>query len=454
MKFVLPLPSPTPLAVSAGGRLRRLRHLLPVLVVVGLLLGMAPPASAGNDVSRHDTTKIEPSLQQAIAKDPKKRYQVIVQGAPARTQAERNGNQSALGQQLREPDEDGQVGKVRTELGLVNGFAAELTGKKILKLAESLKVKAISGNHRVKMTAGTIDTTLNDTGSVDLLKSMQTIVANAPNVWADQANQGQGVTVAIVDSGIAPNTDFPNAAFGVDTATGTTALGDPGGHGTHVAGIVAGTGASLAGKYRGLAPSVRLLSVKVTNDTGGATYGSIIKGIQWVVANRKAQNIRVINLSVGATPHTSYKNDPLAAAVELAWFSGVVVVTSAGNDGPTAGTITVPGNDPYVIAVGANNDKYTAALTDDVIPLWSSRGPTAYDGLQKPDVVASGTRIVSLRSPGSYLEQRLGLTRIVDGAYYRLSGTSMAAPAVAGVAALVLAANPALSPNQVKYIIT
>jgi serine protease AprX len=278
-------------------------------------------------------------------------------------------------------------------------------------------------------------------------------VAKAPSVWSDQAVQGQGVTVAVLDSGIYPSPDLPNLAFGVDTATGTTTLGDPGGHGTHVAGIVAGTGANMGGKYIGLAPSVRLLEVKVTNDTGAATYSSIIKGLQWVVANRKTQNIRVVNLSVGAKQTTTYKNDPLVAAVEMAWFSGVVVVTSAGNEGWDAGTITVPGNDPYVITVGANNDRDTIALFDDQIPYWSSRGPTAYDGLQKPDVVASGNRIVSIRSPGSYLERVLGLTRVVDSNYLRLSGTSMAAPAVAGVAALVLAANPTLTPNQVKYII-
>jgi serine protease AprX len=452
MTFEL-LPNLRPGAAYVGGRLRRLRHVLPVLVVVGLLLGMAPPASAGNDVSKYDTTKIEPSLAAAIAKDPKKRYEVIVQAAPGGSAKERQEYRREVAKQIQEK-EDGETGRIRHDLALVNGFAAELTGKHILKLAKRDRVKAISGDHKVALTAGTIDTTLGDgTDTTDGLKSMQTIVAQAPSVWADRANQGQGVTVAILDSGIAPNADLPNAVFGVDTATGTTALGDPGGHGTHVAGIVAGTGAALGGRYKGLAPSVRLLEVKVTNDTGAATYSSIIKGLQWVVANRKAQNIRVVNLSVGAKSVTSYKNDPLVAAVELAWFSGVVVVTSAGNEGSAAGTITVPGNDPYVITVGANNDRGTTGLVDDQVPYWSSRGPTAFDGLQKPDVIASGNRIVSVRSPGSYLERVLGLTRVVDTNYLRLSGTSMASPAVAGVAALVLAANPSLTPNQVKYVI-
>src|SRR5439155_21581771 len=104
----------------------------------------------------------------------------------------------------------------------------------------------------------------------------------------------------------------------------------------------------------------------------------------------RSQNIRVVNLSLGATPRSTYKDDPLAAAAELAWFSGVVVVASAGNGGPGPATIDVPASDPYVVAVGAADQSATAATGDDSIPDWSARGPTAFDGLSKPDLVAGG----------------------------------------------------------------
>jgi serine protease AprX len=442
---------------------RRLRHLLPVLFLFGLLVGLVPPAGAAD----LDASRLEPSLAAAIARSPRTRFQVIVQAAPAKDAKRRNENQEKLAKLLREKDEDGNPGKIRTHLGLVDGFAADLSGKQIARLSTNPGVKGISGDHKVLLhqlatdaNVGTVATSTTDgttaaaptTTTTTAPQSMQTIISQAPSVWQGRGIQGQGVTVAVLDSGIAPNADL-NAAHGIDILTGTTGLSDAGGHGTHVAGVIAGTGAALAGKWKGAAPLTRVLSVKVTNDTGGASYSSIIKGLQWVVANRQAQNIRVVNMSLGAAPVTSYKDDPLAAATELVWFSGVVVVASAGNAGSSADAISVPGNDPYVITVGATNDKGTTKFEDDYVQWWSSRGPTRYDSLQKPDLVAGGTRVVSLRVPGSYLERRLGLSRVVDTHYFRLSGSSMAAPVVSGVAALVLAANPTLTPNQVKYVL-
>jgi serine protease AprX len=280
------------------------------------------------------------------------------------------------------------------------------------------------------------------------LSSVQTLSVRAPRIWSDRANTGQGVTVAVLDSGIQPSSDLPNALLGIDLVTNSPTLGDAGGHGSHVAGIIAGTGAMSNGVYKGVSPDARLISVKVADDSGTATYSSVIKGIQWVVANRRTYNIRVMNLSLGATAIGTYKNDPLAAAVEMAWFSGIVVVSSAGNQS----AINVPANDPYVIAVGALDQNETASRTDDQVALWSARGPTSYDGLAKPDLVAGGRRVISLRVPGSYLDRRQP-SQAVGSSYFRLSGTSMAAPVVSGVAALVLAANPGLTPNQVKYVL-
>jgi serine protease AprX len=220
-----------------------------------------------------------------------------------------------------------------------------------------------------------------------------------------------------------------------------------------VAGIIAGNGTLSGGAYMGVAPQARIVSVKVTNDTGGASYSGIIQGLQWVVKNKAAYNIRVANISLGATATSPYIFDPLNSAVEMAWFRGVVVVASAGNSGPGPATVSVPGNDPYVVTVGAVDDNQTGALGDDLGVDWSSQGPTLYDNLPKPDVAASGRRVVSLRAVGSYLDQTLPDRVEGDGKYFRLSGTSMAAPVVSGVAALVIAQRPSLQPNQVKYIL-
>jgi serine protease AprX len=177
--------------------------------------------------------------------------------------------------------------------------------------------------------------------------------------------------------------------------------------------------------------------------------------MQWILAHRTTYNIRVVNVSAGGPVNVSYTADPLATAVEVLVFAGITVVVSAGNGGPGPSTITSPGSDPYVITVGGIDDNGTATTADDAVALWSARGPTAVDGLAKPDLAAPGRRVVSLRSLGSTLDQ-LYPDRVVAGldplapAYFRLSGTSMAAPVVTGVVALMLERTPALTPAQVK----
>jgi serine protease AprX len=428
--------SPT-LQASPPGPRRTTQRLVLLLALLALLAGGVPPAQAAGTPADPET--LEPALAQAVAARPDARYPVIVARRAPRGKAEERARAAEV-----EAEIAASGGAVRARLGLVNAHAATLTGQQVLRLARHPRVAGVSLDHAVALhQLATEPTTTGGT-----LLSTNTSETNAPVVW-QSGNTGQAVGVAVLDSGVAPSADLANVVFGADVVTGATALEDKGGHGTHVAGIVAGNGRLKGGKYKGTAPAVKIVSVKVTTDDGRASYSSIITGLQWVVAHKDQYNIRVANLSLGATPRASYKDDPLAAAVEAAWFRGVVVVVSAGNRGPGPGTVNVPGNDPYVVTVGAMDDVGTKVVDDDLVPFWTSRGPTAHDGLQKPDVVASGRRVVSLRVPGSHLD-RTAPDRVVDGDYFRLSGTSMAAPAVAGVAALVIAANPRLTPNQVK----
>jgi subtilisin family serine protease len=233
------------------------------------------------------------------------------------------------------------------------------------------------------------------------------------------------------------------------TSLGTTADTDASGHGTHVTGIMLNAQRSQQGRYFGIAPNANLVSVRAFDASGRGTYASVIRGIDWVVKNKDAHGIRVLNLSFGATPRSHYWDDPLNRAVMKAWKAGIVVVASAGNGGPTAQTITVPGNVPYVITVGAMTDNYTPAdPTDDRLASFSAAGPT-YEGFVKPEIVAPGGHIWSLMSTQARIAQEHP-TYQNDGDYFTMSGTSQAAAVVSGVVALLLQAEPGLKPDQVK----
>ena len=283
----------------------------------------------------------------------------------------------------------------------------------------------------------------------------------APAAW-DLGFTGRGIGVAVLDSGVRPATDLTlptnrlvaRADFVADGAT----LPDPGGHGTHVAGIIAGNGLASNGVVRGIAPGSNIVDVRVVDSHGASRLSIVISGVQWVVQNRHNYNIRVLNLSLSTPVGTgyTYRNDPLVAALEIAWLSGITVVVPAGNGGPASGTIASPGTSPMLITVGATDDAGTVTTGDDIVASFSGQGPTP-DGFAKPDLMAPGRRIISLRSPGSYLDQLLPERVVsVDGQseYFRLTGTSMSTPVVAGVAALLLEKDPSLSPDQVKRILT
>ena len=221
-----------------------------------------------------------------------------------------------------------------------------------------------------------------------------------------------------------------------------------------IAGIVAGNGSNSGGEFTGIAPQANVVDVRVLGSTGSGRISSVVRGIEWVLAHRTAYNIRVINLSFGAPATLPYRADPMSAAVEIAWRRGLVVVAASGNGGPQRDTVVTPGIDPYVITVGATDDRGTVGRGDDLLAWFSAWGSP--DSNAKPDLVAPGRRIVSLRVPGSALDT-LFPDRVVfaqNGAtYFRLTGTSMATAVVSGAAALLLQRRPTLAPDQVKALL-
>jgi serine protease AprX len=308
---------------------------------------------------------------------------------------------------------------------------------------------------------------------VSLLMNRVAVVVGARAAQTALGFDGSGVGVAIIDSGITSwHDDLMGTGINgqkvvefVDFVSNQPHPYDDNGHGTHVAGIIAGSGYDSYGARAGIAPGAHLVSLKVLDANGGGYISDVISALDWVVENHAAYNIRVVNLSVGAAITESYETDPLTLAAKRAVDAGVVVVAAAGNMGKNAagqiqyGGITAPGNAPWVLTVGASSHMGTLTRTDDTVADYSSRGPTAIDYLAKPDLVAPGTGIVSLSDPNStfYATQSAYL---LDGTratsyhpYLSLTGTSMATPVVAGTVALMLQANPALTPNAVKAIL-
>lgn len=297
-------------------------------------------------------------------------------------------------------------------------------------------------------------------------------------VYATQVRQafgvdGAGIGVAVIDSGITPwhddladpaNPGSQRVVQFVDLVGGATAS-DEYGHGTHVAGIIAGNGFDSNGGRAGIAPGAHLIVLKVLNGAGQGRISDVIAAFDYVVAHRTDLNIRIANLSIGAGVYESFHLDPLTVAARRVVEAGVVVVAAAGNlgrrvDGSAQyGRVTAPGNAPWVLTVGASSHMGTIDRSDDTVAAFSSRGPTAIDRAPKPDLVAPGVGIESLSAPGSYLYNSRtayllnGTVAAATMPYLSLSGTSMAAPVVSGAVALMLQANPALTPNAVKAIL-
>jgi serine protease AprX len=354
-------------------------------------------------------------------------------------------------------------GKMGRRLGLINGQAIELPNSVIRKLSDHPSVESI---HHDRPTGG------------EMNRVAMTVGARAAQL--QYGYTGAGVGVAVIDSGITSWHDDLTylgssslvrvkngqrvAAF-VDFVNGRTSPYDDNGHGTHVGGIIAGNGRDSYGVRGGIAPSAHLLSLKVLDGRGRGVISDVIAALDWVVTNKASYNVRVVNLSVGAAVTESYETDPLTRAAKRAVDAGIVVVTAAGNLGKNAngqqqyGGITAPGNAPWVLTVGASSHEGTILRADDVMAGYSSRGPTAIDFEAKPDLVAPGTGIVSLADPSSLMYYSKA-AYLLNGSlfssvkpYLSLTGTSMASPVVAGTVALMLQANPSLTPNMVKAIL-
>ncbi len=346
-------------------------------------------------------------------------------------------------------------GRLGRRLRAFNGRVAYVSEKELEKLASHPLVKSV---HVDRPTRGHLNRTA--------------VTIGARSIRSDYGYDGAGVGVAVIDSGITSwHDDLTTNGVGqrvvhfVDFVNNYPLPYDDNGHGTHVAGVIAGNGYDSYGAHAGIAPRAKLVGLKVLDENGGGYISDVIAALDYIIANKAVFNIRVANLSVGAAVTTSYNNDPLTLACKRAVEAGIVVVVAAGNLGRNAnghtqyGAITAPGNAPWVLTVGASSHQGTTDRFDDKIGNYSSRGPTAHDFLAKPDIVAPGTGTVSLADPAStfYLTKA---PYLVNGSrapgykpYLALTGTSMASPVVAGTVALMLQANPSLTPNAVKAIL-
>lgn len=265
---------------------------------------------------------------------------------------------------------------------------------------------------------------------------------------------GAGVDVALIDSGVlgvaaldGPGKLVRGPDFSEDAHDRDLRGLDAFGHGSHMAGVIAGDDAETG--YRGIAPGARLVSVKVAGAHGVTSLVRVLMALDWVRRNRDADGlrIRVLNLSFGVDARRSYVREPLAYAAEQLWNRGIVVVAAAGNKADGTGSLDLPAADPFLIAVGATDMQHSDDAADDTVADFSSR-----DAVRPPDVVAPGTGVVSLRVPGSTLDEEFPAARVGDG-FFRGNGTSQAAAVVSGLVARLLEARPELTPNQVKALL-
>ncbi|MDP9433891.1 MAG: S8 family peptidase, partial [Actinomycetota bacterium] len=339
-------------------------------------------------------------------------------------------------------------GAVTAPLPVVDGVRARVPADRLDDVAAAPVVRAVTANR-----SGRFQQLIYSDATTSSSFARST---GATTLWAQGSTTGRGVGVAVLDTGVSPMRDLAGRLVHGPDLSGEGTVVDTYGHGTVMAGIVGGSGQDSAdspgGARTGVAPEATVVSVKVAGRNGATDVSTVLQGMHWVAAYRDQFDIRVLNLSWGTASTQSPGLDPLNYAVERLWRLGIVVVTAAGNSGPGTGTILKPADDPLVITVGAYDDKSDTDPANDVVPAWSSRGPTAA-GLAKPDVVAPGRTLVATRSFGSRVEAE-NPRSLVAPSYITGSGTSQAAAVTSGGVALLLQQRPGLTPDQVKGVLT
>jgi serine protease AprX len=401
-----------PLTLSSSARRRVVAASLAGALLAAVASGLtSPPSASARGTARSDTAPVS----------------VLVRATTSATGAVEQAVR-ALG------------GTVTTELPIVDGFGARMPADRLPAL------RSTPGVVSADAAAGVSFDGAFGQGSGGPSAVYSTVV-RADRAWG-AGYSGQGVGVALIDTGVNAVGDLAGrVAASVDfTADGDGV--DRFGHGTFVAGMIAGTGSTGAG-VTGTAPGARIISLKIAGRDGSADITHVLAALQYAVSFKDVYGIRVVNLSLGTDSTQDYRLALLNYAVERAWANGLVVVVSASNRGPDAGTISKPADDPFVVTVGAADDRTTPAIADDGVPAFSAAGPTASNGLTKPDLVAPGRSVVSTRAPGSTVDVNNPSARI-DTAHFVGSGTSFATGVVSGAAALVLSRTPSLTPDQVK----
>ena len=406
----------------------RIRRHLAVFATVGLALLVLAGAPVSQAAPGAVAGKADPWLWQISRSHPSATIPVIVRETDPRSETA-----EALTRSL--------GGTVTHELPIIRSFSARIPARALTALTASSTVMNVWADGRIHMS--TDPTALNSQDANTVWQ--QTIrLKQARSAGYD----GSGVTVALLDTGVNDVADLAGRVVARVDFTPDHDGYDHYGHGTHMAGIIAGDGTLSGGTWTGVAPKAKIVSVKVAGADGSTDVSIVIAGLQWIYTHRADYDIRVVNLSFGTDSRQTYSVDPLDYAVEQVWFSGIFVAVAAGNRGPDGGTVNKPGDDPFVQTIGAADLKNTVASSDDELASFSSRGPTQ-DGFAKPTVIAPGITIVSLRAVGSTIDQQYPSARVGDN-YFKGTGTSQATAIVSGVAALMFQVNKAMTPNVAK----
>jgi serine protease AprX len=452
------------LSLGTGTRLRHVAAAVTTAVVSMLLLAapfaagrQAVPVSPTHDarpaVRGRGSDTLDPRIAVLARRHPHARIEAIVQFSASVGPARARREVAAV------------HGRVVAQLHIIPALAVRATAAQARRLAAEPDVESVSLNARVHNT-GSVDATVDPRVYGDQLGNTFTASLDAPALWR-AGGTGAGVGVAVIDTGINGTLpDFASTPGGPSRVIASAVTNpqaqtdnDTYGHGTDVAGIIAGDSANrtlsdpLRDQFVGVAPNANLVSIKVADEQGDTNVLDVIYGLQFAVDFQHRYGIRVVNMSLNEDTAQSYLKDPLDAAVESAWMHGLVVVVAAGNRGTAPDAVDyAPANDPYVITVGGVDENGSADVSDHSIASWSSRGITQ-DGFPKPDVYAPGAHIVSELAPGSAFSTMCPAC-VVDGQYIRASGTSFAAPMIAGVVADVLQLHPLWTPDQVKAALT